>query len=340
MVRTRPAVSVIIVNYNAGDRLIRVLAALARQTWQDFEIIVVDNASTDGSAPAADSSPHLVTVKMSPVNTGFAGGVMMGAELARGEWMVVLNPDAYPEPGWLGALMMAAKKYGNDTVLGSVQLAENDPSVLDGLGDTYHVSGVAWRGGFGKPAAPRLPDGDREIFAACFAAAAIHRDTFLRLGGLDQDFFCYHEDVDYGYRHRLAGGRAILVRNAVVHHEGSGITGRYSDFTVFHGIRNRMWTLVKNTPLVLAPIVLPAYLVFSLGFLIRSFMLGIGRPYMRGFAAGIRGLPAMFRKRRNVSPLIRTRSFEIAGMFSWSPIAPFRRAPDLRPVSERHQPDE
>ena len=258
---------------------------------------------------------------------------MLGAELARGNWLVFLNPDAYPEADWLSALMAAGRKYGPETMLGSVQLAEDNPDILDGLGDTYHMSGVAWRGGFGKPAAPRLPDGDTEIFAACFAAAAVNRELFLRLGGLDRDFFCYHEDVDYGYRHRLAGGRAILVRDAVIHHEGSGITGRFSDFTVFHGIRNRMWTLAKNTPLALSPVVVPAYLIFSLGFLVRSFMLGIGKPYMRGFAAGLRGLPAMLRKRRDIGSLRAVSVPDIARRFSWSPLAPFRRAADLRPVS-------
>lgn len=332
-----PAASVIIVNYNAGPRLAWVLEALSHQTWDDFEVIVVDNASSDGSIDAARNHDHLVTVKMSSVNTGFAGGVGIGAEIAKGEWIVPLNPDAYPEPGWLEALMAAARRYGPEVILGSVQLCNDDPSLLDGLGDTYHISGVAWRGGFGKPAARYMPDGDRDIFAPCFAAAALHRERFLMLGGLDRDFFCYHEDVDFGYRHRLAGGKAVLVRDAVIRHEGSGISGRYSDFTVFHGIRNRMWTLAKNTPALLMPIVVPAYMVFSLGFLVRSYMLGIGKPYVRGMWAGLKGLPRMFAKRRELSGYRVARNVDIARAMSWSPIAPFRRAPDLRPLSP-HRP--
>ncbi|RFB03975.1 glycosyltransferase family 2 protein [Parvularcula marina] len=332
MTQEGPALSVIIVNYNSGERLTRVFAALDRQTWRDFETLLVDNASSDDSASLAAEYPHLVTVKMSPVNTGFAGGVMIGAAMAKGEWLVVLNPDAYPESDWLEKLMAAAMEYGPETLLGSVQLTEDEEDRLDGLGDVYHMSGVAWRGGFGKSAA-LTPTEDREIFAPCFAAAALHRERFLSLGGLDEDFFCYHEDVDFGFRHRLAGGRAVLVHDAIVHHEGSGITGRYSDFTVFHGIRNRMWTFVKNTPLALMPVMLPAYLFFSAGFLLRSFMLGIGKPYMRGFAAGVKGLPRMLKKRGEVQKTRTAALGRIAGILNWSPIAPFRRAPDLRPIS-------
>ena len=215
MTQEGPALSVIIVNYNSGDRLTRVFSALDRQTWRDFETLLVDNASSDDSASLAAEYPHLVTVKMSPVNTGFAGGVMIGATMAKGEWLVVLNPDAYPESDWLEKLMVAAMEYGPETLLGSVQLTEGEEDRLDGLGDVYHMSGVAWRGGFGKSAA-LTPVEDREIFAPCFAAAAIHRERFLSLGGLDEDFFCYHEDVDFGFRHRLAGGRAVLVHDAIV----------------------------------------------------------------------------------------------------------------------------
>ncbi|MEM9234056.1 MAG: glycosyltransferase family 2 protein, partial [Pseudomonadota bacterium] len=251
----------------------------------------------------------------------------------------VLNPDAYPEPEWLAALMRAASKYGENTLLGSVQLTEGAPDQLDGLGDVYHVSGVAWRGGFGKSSA-LIPRADREIFAPCFAAALLHRERFMALDGLDTDFFCYHEDVDFGYRHRLAGGTAILVHDAVVRHEGSGITGRYSEFTVFHGIRNRMWTLAKNTPLALMPVVIPAYLVFSFGFLIRSFMLKIGMPYMKGFRAGLRGLGPILRKRKSIKAMQKIGAGEVARAMSWSPFAPFRRAPDLRPLRQPRSQDD
>ncbi|MGV6820251.1 MAG: glycosyltransferase family 2 protein [Parvularcula sp.] len=328
------AVSVLIVNYNSGSRLANVLARLAAQSYEDFEVIVLDNASEDDSARATQCAEIPVQLVINEENTGFAGGIMDALAHAKGEWLAILNPDAYPDENWLQALVEASEKYGPDTFLGSVQRQAERPTHLDGLGDVYHASGVAWRGGFGKPASRFPITEDCEIFAPCFAAAMVHRGRFEALGGLDRDFFCYHEDVDIGFRNRLEGGRSILVYDALVDHEGSAITGRYSSFTVFHGIRNRFWTFVQNIPGPLLPICLPLYLFFSLGFLVRSAMLGIARPYVRGIIAGIQGLPLALEKRRKRQRQRRASVREIAQAMSWSPIAPFKRAPDLRPVRQ------
>jgi GT2 family glycosyltransferase len=324
-------ISVLIVNYNSGDRLPRVLAALAAQDHHPFEVVVVDNASSDGSHDVAAPEGLDLRVVRLDTNTGFAGGVMAAAGHARHPWLAFLNPDAYPTRHWLHSLAHAAREYGSTAALSSVQLMAADTDRLDGLGDVYHASGVAWRGGFGKSVNLR-PDHDGEVFAPCFAAAMVHAETFRRNGGLDTDFFCYHEDVDYGFRHRLYGGRTILVSRAEVLHEGSAITGRYSEFTVFHGIRNRLWTFAKNMPLPLLPVTVPAYVLFSLAFLLRSFMLGIGRPYMRGVAAGLRGLGPQLVKRRLIQRERNVSLWQIAKAISWSPIAPFRRAPRVTPL--------
>jgi GT2 family glycosyltransferase len=222
-------------------------------------------------------------------------------------------------------------------VLGSVQLAADDPNRIDGLGDVYHVSGVAWRGGFGRAADAR-PAGDREIFAACFAAALVYGEDYRALGGLDASFFCYHEDVDFGFRHRLAGGRAVLVADAVVLHEGSGTTGRYSSFTVYHGIRNRLITFAKNMPTPLLPLALPAFLGFGIVFLIRSFMLGIGRDYCRGIAGGLLRLRAALRSRRDIQRNRKISALTALRAMRVSPLAPLRRAPDLRPINPPSAP--
>lgn len=324
-----PLIAVIIVHFHAGGRLARVLAALETQVLHDFDVVIVDNGSAPGELdPLARPGVKIVRPGR---NLGFAEGCNHGAAATRAPLLVFLNPDAYPAPDWLSALATAARTYGPGTALGSVQLDAGTPTQLDGLGDVYHVSGVAWRGGFGRPATAR-PDGDREIFAACFAAALVHRVDFDALGGLDPEFFCYHEDVDFGFRLRLRGGRAILVHNAEVLHEGSGTTGRYSPFTVYHGIRNRLWTLAKNMPAPLLPLAIPAYLAFSIIFLIRSFMLGIGVPFCNGTLAGIAGLGNIVRKRRMVQASRKASSLALLRAMRLSPFAPLRRAPDLRAV--------
>lgn len=334
------SVSIIIVNYNSGDRLTSVCGALAKQTFKQFDVIVIDNASTDDSIRFAAHNDLNIQIVRNRTNSGFAGGVMDAAEHAKGQYLALLNPDAYPEPDWLEKLVGAADAYGPKTFLGSVQLDAKHTEQLDGLGDTYHASGVAWRGGFGKPRTLFPITEDMEIFAPCFAAALVDRTHFLEIGGLDRDFFCYHEDVDVGFRNRLMGGRSVLVHDAVVHHEGSAISGRYSEFTVHHGIRNRMWTMAKNMPGILLIPALPLYLFFSAGFLLRSFMLKIGKPYVTGFWAGLKGIGPVLRKRRMLSKARTARWTDIAKALSWSPIAPFRRAPHLRPIEQRSPPAE
>ncbi|MEM6648872.1 MAG: glycosyltransferase family 2 protein, partial [Pseudomonadota bacterium] len=144
-----PELTVIIINYNSGGRLPHILEALSQQTYQDFDVLIYDNASEDGSEQVV--APEGVTTRIisSPENLGFAGGVMAAIKETDSEWVAVLNPDAYPEASWLTALTQAAKTYGENTILGSVQLRADIPQILDGLGDVYHISGTAWRGGFG-----------------------------------------------------------------------------------------------------------------------------------------------------------------------------------------------
>ncbi|WOI52028.1 glycosyltransferase family 2 protein [Parvularcula sp. LCG005] len=326
-----PRATVIIINFNSGDRLSTIYAALQSQSTQGFDVIVWDNASTDGSASIPVPSSLNVSIYRCPENLGFAGGIMAAVSETKAEWLAILNPDAYPAPDWLATLFRATELYGQETVLGSVQTIADNPAKLDGLGDVYHISGVAWRGGFDQSALT-APTEDVEIFCACFAATMVHRETFLLHGGLDTSFFCYHEDVDFGYRHRLYGGRAVLVHDAIVAHEGSGITGRYSDFTVYHGIRNRQWTVIKNTPLALLPIVVPLNIFFTLGFLVRSYMLGHGNAYLKGMLAGYGGIASVWRQRGEVLSRRSVRIIDIAKAICWSPIAPFRRAAHFRPI--------
>ncbi|MEM9988023.1 MAG: hypothetical protein AAF723_00775, partial [Pseudomonadota bacterium] len=165
------------------------------------------------------------------------------------------------------------------------------------------------------------------------AAALFHRETFLTHGGLDEDFFCYHEDVDFGFRHQLYGGRAVLVYKARVHHEGSAITGRYSDFTIFHGIRNRQWTLIKNMPSLLLFIAAPLYLGFSILFFIRALFQGTLQPYAKGWMDGAKQLPTVWKKRKSIQANRKASLWTIARSLSWSPFAVLYRKSNMRPVN-------
>ena len=175
-------------------------------------------------------------------NLGFAVGNNLAAKKARAPWIALLNPDAFARPAWLEAAMAATKLAPTVTMVGSTQYLALEPGKFDGLGDFYHVTGLAWRAGFAKPATEIQ---STEAFGPCGAGAFYHRETFMRLGGFDERFFCYHEDVDMAFRMRLAGGDCVQSADAIIDHVSSGISGRASDFAVYHGTRNRIWTFLK-----------------------------------------------------------------------------------------------
>ncbi|MEC7572363.1 MAG: glycosyltransferase, partial [Pseudomonadota bacterium] len=130
-----PLVSVLIVNYNSGPNLARCLAALADQTMDDFEVIVVDNGSADRSVALIARAPTALTLDLAGGNLGFAAGINRAAGQARGRWLALLNPDAFAAPGWLAALLSASGRYPAQVMFASLQRQEAAPACLDGAGD-------------------------------------------------------------------------------------------------------------------------------------------------------------------------------------------------------------
>ena len=330
---TAPIVSILIVNYNSGDRLTRALACLQAQTFQGFETIVIDNASSDDSLARARAVAPECRFIDAGANLGFAAGNNRAAQSARGEWIAFLNPDAYADPPWLENLLAAAARYPFADAFGSTQLMDDDPARLDGAGDVFHILGIPYRGGFGAPAETIIADG--ECFAPCAAAALYRRSVFQALGGFDERFFCYGEDVDLGFRLRLSGGRAVQVRNAIVRHEGSGVTGRYSEFTVYHGNRNRIWATFKSMPAALYWPLTPARLAADLYLLVRAAMTGRGKAYARALIDGYGGLARFGADRRRLARSRTVPVRRLARAFAWPLSMLTRRTPDLRPVTPR-----
>jgi len=295
----RCAVAVIIVNYNAGEMLARCLDALDRQTFRGFHIIVVDNGSSDGSAEAIESRHQQVTLIKAGENLGFAAGNNLGLRHAGTvEWIALLNPDAYAAPDWLERFVQAANETEFDFFGCRMRLADT-PEFLDGTGDVYHVSGVAWRRDHGARVGYE-EIGAGEIFAPCAAAALYRRDDLLAVGGFDESYFCYFEDIDLAFRLRLKGKRCAYVPGAVVDHVSSGISGKHSDFSTYHGHRNMVWTYLKDMPPLLFWLYLPLHLCANLlGIGICAFrgQLGIA---LRAKRDALIGLPRILRERKHV----------------------------------------
>ncbi|MBW8891053.1 MAG: glycosyltransferase family 2 protein, partial [Burkholderiales bacterium] len=193
-----PAVSVIIVSYESGPTLARCLEGLRAQSFGNFEVLMVDNASTDGAPQAAAAADPSIRLLEPKANLGFAAGNNLAAREARGRWLALLNPDAYPRPDWLKALVAGAARHPDVRCFTSLQMVADEPGLMDGTGDVMTSAGIPFRGGYRRRLPPRLPEG--EVFSACGAATLIDRELFLHVGGFDERFFCYCEDVDLGYR--------------------------------------------------------------------------------------------------------------------------------------------
>lgn len=311
-----PLVSVVIVTYRSGSTLDRCLAALKAQTVAGVEVILLDNASGDDVATAAAQADPTLRLMQMDANLGFAAGNNRAAEAATGRWLVLLNPDAYAAPDWLEKLLAAAQAHPGARCFTSRQLMDDGSGRLDGLGDAMAGLGFPYRGGYGLPDPGPISPG--EVFSPCGGAMMIERDLFLAMGGFDEDFFCYCEDVDLGYRLRLAGEAVRLVPEAVVIHEGSVSTGgRRSDFSVFHGVRNRLWLFVKDTPPLLLALTLLPHLALTGLMWLAAVARGSGGAFTQGLWAGIVGVPGAWAKRRRS----KRGSLHIGRYMTWNPLA-------------------
>jgi GT2 family glycosyltransferase len=294
------AITVIIVNWNGGELLAECLWRLKAQTIQPTRVLVVDNASSDGSMTGAGKLANNVTVIRMNTNIGFAAGNNRALADCDTEFVALLNPDAFPEPDWLERLLAAARANADVTAFGSRQLCHDNPEVLDGIGDNYHIGGFAWRERYGiRQQGQDLVS--REIFSPCAAAALYRRQALVDAGGFDEDFFCYLEDVDLGFRLRLAGHKAMYVPDAVVHHVGSASTGEeWSDFAVYHGFRNPVWVFIKNMPGILFWLLLPLHVALNLASILLFSMRGQGRVIIKAKKDAFLGISRMWRKRRDI----------------------------------------
>ena len=330
-----PAFSVLIVNYNGGAFVQGALNSLKRQTFRDFEVILVDNASSDGSADGLDTQGlPAFTLMKERANHGFARGNNLATEHARGRWLALLNPDAEADPDWLAEVAAAIRAHPDVKTFACAQFALGRPDLMDGAGDAYQVFGFPWRGGFGHPAAS-MPKADGWCFSACGASAIYEANLFRELGGFDERFFCYCEDVDLGFRLQLAGEDCMFLRRAIVRHAGGGIAGQSSAFATYHGTRNRIWAYAKNMPLPLLLPTLPGHAALTLYVLARNAFTPRFGPMARGLIDGVMGIPKIAGSWLWREPERRLGLWALARRMAWNPFRMSRRSPHVRPVAER-----
>jgi len=321
-------VTIIVVGFNSRAMFARQRAALEAQTAQGFDLIYWDNASRAEERPTPADLPAVATLIQSETNLGFAAANNLAAAMVQTPYIALLNPDAFPEPEWLAQLLSAAERYPKAAAFGSTQIDARDPLVFDGLGDAYHAIGAPWRGGYGARA---LAPQEGETFSPCAAAALYHTSAWREAGGFEESFFCFGEDVDLGFRLRLLGYACIQAAAARVAHFGGASAPRRSDFAVYHGRRNRLWTYLRCMPAWLLAVTAPAHAALTLAMLAAAVGRPSWGPTWRAFADGLRDLKSVFAARRRIQRGRRAPLWAIARAMAWSPLALLRRRPIIRP---------
>lgn len=315
-------VALIIVNYNSGPLLERCLTAVQAQTRAPERILVVDNASKDGSTACIGQRWIDVELLSFDENLGFAAANNRGLERCQeSDWVALLNPDAFPEPDWLEALLRAAVDHPRAGSLASCLVQAEDTNLLDGTGDAYHVSGLVWRVGHGLPR-DQVSMQRHQVFAACAAAALYKRSALEAVGGFDERYFCYNEDVDLGFRLRLAGLTCWHVPDAVVRHLGSAITGKHSDFSLYHGHRNLVWTYLKDMPTTLLKRYWWQHLLLNLASLVVLSIQYRTTAIFRAKMSALRGLRPVLKQRALVQATKQCQDAELVAFMSkqwWRP---------------------
>ena len=238
----------IVLNYNGRRYLDACLGALSTQQVEGgFEVVLVDNASVDGSAAHVHANFPGVCVVESPVNVGFAGGNNLGIQRALGENVVLLNNDTRVRPGWLQALADASDTAQDVGAVTSKLVLMERPDTIQNAGSLVLTDGSGGDRGTGEQDRGQY-DAREEVFAACGCATLLTRRMLDDVGLLDSTFFVYYEDTDLSWRMRLRGWRILYEPTAVVEHIHAGTSGEWSAFFTFHVDRNRLFMILKNAP--------------------------------------------------------------------------------------------
>ena len=293
-----PVVSVVIPNWNGKAHLGVCLDALRRQTYRRLEIIVVDNASTDGSLEFIATGYPEVRVVPLTTNQGFAGAVNIGVRAGRGAILALLNNDTEADPAWAAELVVGLERHPWAGFAASKLRLFDRRDYLHSAGDTFSRAGEANSRGVWERDTGQY-DQEGPVFSACGGAVAYRRAMLDDVGLLDEDFFFNLEDVDLAWRAQLRGYGCVFVPTAVVYHKlsatGGGVTASY-----YTG-RNALWLIAKDYPTELLrrdwPRIAAAQLRSGWAAL-RAWRGAAARARLRGQIAGWRSLPAMLAKRR------------------------------------------
>ena len=295
---TPPKASIIVVNMNGAEHLRECLAALSRQTYGNYEVILVDNGSTDNSVRLVrETFPQVKIVELAE-NKGFAGGNKVGLDVSEGEYVALVNNDTRASETWLEGLVRTMLE---DSCIGicASKLLIADSGKLNSAGDGVTTAGVGFNRGLRREADSY--NSRESVFGACGAALLYRRKMLEEIGFLDEDFFLYDEDTDLNFRAQLLGWKCVYVPSAVVYHKGNATAGRLSDLHVYHHTRNLDFVWVKNMPTGLMLRFAHHKIIQEAGaFCYLCLRHAKWGPFFRAKRDALKMLPVMWRKRREI----------------------------------------
>ena len=278
-------VSVVIPNFNGIAFLDSVLASLEGQTLSNFEVILVDNGSTDGSCSFVTANyPWVHLIELSE-NFGFCGAVNAGIRAAKAPYVLLLNNDTEVKEDFVEEMLAAIRRHKNAFSCGARMVQYHDRDRLDDVGNYYCALGWSFARGRGKDI--HAYETEDKIFSACAGAAIYRKKIIEKIGYFDEEHFAYLEDTDIGYRARIYGYENWYAPKAIVSHVGSGTSGsRYNQFKTRYSSRNNIYLIYKNMPLLQIILNLP---FLAVGFLIKFLFFavkGMGKEYAAGIKNG------------------------------------------------------
>lgn len=278
------AVSIVIPNYNGKHFLEGCLRSVLAQEIEDFEVIVVDNGSNDGSLEYLNTYPAVRVIAMDR-NYGFCGAVNAGIRAADSEYVILLNNDTEVEKDFAKELLLAIQRDERIFSCSSRMVQYHDRTRMDDAGDYYCALG--WAFGRGKGAPVENYEKPAAVFASCAGAAIYRKKMFETLGYFDEEHFAYLEDIDMGYRARIHGLKNVYVPEAVVYHVGSGFSGSaHNAFKVRLSARNNVYLAYKNMPFLQIIMNSPFLLIGHVLKWLFFWKKGLEKEYVKGFLEG------------------------------------------------------
>ena len=294
---TPPFLSVVIPNFNGRRHLPDLFAGLAAQTFADFEIIFADDASSDQSVAWVEANAPRVQLLVGRENRGFVATINAGAKAARGRVIVLLNNDTQPAPAFLAELAKAVCAHPRAGIVAAKLLLFDERDRIHSAGDMMGRDGIPRNRGVWTIDSGQF-DGSDDVFGGCGGAMAVRRELWDALGGFDEAFWMYMEDVDFSFRAQLLGWQVVFAPAARIYHKLGGSGG--DDLSSFYVGRNTVWTVAKNMPTSLllrhSGRILRAQLSIAADALCNCRG-SAARARLRGQLAGLLSLPTVLRKR-------------------------------------------